>query len=65
LKEKQEQNTAKEKLFNNRITLGLLEQQRQDEAKQLKAMKERERFEAEKEEYEKNYKIKVIFRRIH
>eukprot|EP00826_Nyctotherus_ovalis_P047592 TRINITY_DN5494_c0_g3_i2.p2 TRINITY_DN5494_c0_g3~~TRINITY_DN5494_c0_g3_i2.p2 ORF type:complete len:181 (+),score=83.16 TRINITY_DN5494_c0_g3_i2:749-1291(+) len=61
LRDKQEKNTAKEKLFSNRVSLGLLEQQRLDEERQIKAMEERERLESEKEAFERKCRAKAYF----
>lgn len=61
LKEKQVQNDERGKRYHFMVHAGLMEQQKQDEEKQLKAMREKMKLDQEKEYRDHNAKIQVYY----
>jgi hypothetical protein len=59
MKRKQVQNDEKAKRFHFAVQAGLMEQQKTDEEKQLKAMREKMKQDEEREINDRNAKIKV------
>lgn len=63
MKDKQTKNDEKAKRFHFAVQAGLLEQQKLDEEKQLRAMREKMKQDEEREMNDRNAKIKVWFGR--
>jgi hypothetical protein len=61
LKEKQRKAELRSKNYQNTLQPKFAEQQRRDEENEQRAMRERERLEAEREAQSKNAKVQVSF----
>lgn len=60
MKDKQIKNDEKAKRYNFAVQAGFLKQQKQDEEKQLKAMREKMKLDEERDLYNRNAKLQVL-----